>query len=393
MTTPDAPPGPSRRSFLATGGAGLAMLLLGCGDEFDSAAADFDRSVIVVGAGPAGMTAAYHLARAGVDVRVVEAQASYGGRIRHDRDFADFPISLGAEWLHVEPDVLDELVGGDVEVTTELRRYDPTDLAGYYDGELQLFEMGDFADRKFIDSSWLDTFETYVLPTIESVITFNTPIAKVDTSGEGVVLTDAAGDTHEADRVIVTVPLKLLQLGEIEFVPPLPEDRRRAIESADIWSGIKVFVEFTETFWPAFLEGSDGETLDGQRAYYDASYGQRTGESIIGLFAVGAQADSYLSLDDEALIQRVLDELDVVFGDEVASATYVKHLIQRWNDEPFARAAYLADVASSSTSTTLSGPVGDTLYFAGDAYTSFDDWSSVHTAIRSAIEAVTDMVA
>lgn len=387
---------PSRRGLLAAGGAGLALLLFGCGDDGDSndsGDSDFEGSVIVVGAGPAGMTAAYHLVRAGVDVRILEAQASYGGRIRHDRSFADFPISLGAEWLHVEPGVLDELVGDEGTVTTELRAYDPMDLAAYYDGDLTYAEIGAYGDRKFVDSSWLDVFETYILPTIEPSITYDTPIVRVDTSGQTAVLTDADGGVHEADRVVVTVPLKLLQLGQVEFVPPLPAERREAIEAANIWSGIKVFVEFTESFWPTFVEGPDAATSDGQRAYYDASYGQRTGEAIVGLFAVGAQADSYLALDDEALIQRILDELDEVFGDAIASSTYVKHLIQRWNDEPYARAAYLADVADSATSTTLAGPVGDTLFFAGDAYTSFDDWSSVHTAIRSAIEAVEDLLA
>ena len=386
-------PAPSRRHFLAGGAATAALLLFGCGDDDDSGLSTSDETVLIVGAGPAGMTAAYHLVRAGADVRVLEAQPTHGGRTRHDLSFADFPIPLGAEWLHVEPDVIDELVDDPgTTVDIELRNYDPSAPYGYYDGSLVLDEVGEFVDRKFIDSSWLDLFETHIVPTIESTITYETPVSRVDTTGPGVVLTTVDGSEYEADRAIVTVPLKLLQLGEIEFVPPLPADRQDAIAEATIWSGIKVFVEFTETFWPTFLEGPDSATDAGQRLYYDASYGQDSDQAIIGLFAVGAQADSYLALGDDALIDRILDELDTVFGDSVASATYVDHVIQRWNEEPYARAAYLEDDAPTRITRTLAPPIGDTLFFAGDAYTSFDDWSSVHTAIRSAIEAVDAIV-
>ena len=37
---------------------------------------------------------------------------------------------------------------------------------------------------------------------------------------------------------------------------------------------------------------------------------------------------------------------------------------------------------------TMSQSVGASLHFAGASYTSFDDWSSVHTAARSAREVV-----
>lgn len=54
------------------------------------------RSVIVVGAGPAGLSAAHLLVRAGVEVTVLEAAPAYGGRVRRTLDLVDFPIPLGA---------------------------------------------------------------------------------------------------------------------------------------------------------------------------------------------------------------------------------------------------------------------------------------------------------
>lgn len=59
--------------------------------------------IIVIGAGVAGLAAARALARAGKDVRVLEARERVGGRILTARDESlRLPIELGAEFLHGE---------------------------------------------------------------------------------------------------------------------------------------------------------------------------------------------------------------------------------------------------------------------------------------------------
>ena len=152
-----------------------------------------------------------------------------------------------------------------------------------------------------------------------------------------------------------------------------------------------MFVKFPERFSPTFRGFEDSDTRPGQRTYSDAAAHHDTDTHVLGLFAVGNAAEPYQALSGDALRDHVLAELDEVF-DGVASPRYVKHLVQNWNDEPFARAAYLADDESSATSTRLSRPIGGTVYFAGDAYTAFDDWSAVHTAARSAADAVDDLL-
>ena len=56
--------------------------------------------VIVIGAGVAGLSAAYHLKQAGVDAAVLEARDRIGGRVWTDREFADIPVEFGAELIH-----------------------------------------------------------------------------------------------------------------------------------------------------------------------------------------------------------------------------------------------------------------------------------------------------
>ncbi len=56
--------------------------------------------ILVIGAGIAGLSAAYHLKLAGVDATVLEARDRVGGRVWTDREFADIPVEFGAELIH-----------------------------------------------------------------------------------------------------------------------------------------------------------------------------------------------------------------------------------------------------------------------------------------------------
>ena len=57
-------------------------------------------SVLVIGAGIAGLSAAWHLREGGVAATVLEARDRIGGRVWTDRDFAGFPVEFGAELIH-----------------------------------------------------------------------------------------------------------------------------------------------------------------------------------------------------------------------------------------------------------------------------------------------------
>lgn len=399
MTQPNAAVW-NRRSALSLGFASAATILLGCSttdtnattNENDDDLAKIGK-VIVVGAGPAGLATAHLLQQQGVEVEVLEAKPTHGGRTRHDLTFVDFPIPLGAEWVHVEAGVLGEIVNDDaVSVGTKLVAYGEDAQLGWYENGLEFSPLDDLADDlKFAGSGWLDFLDTYIVPGIVDRIRYNTEITAISHDEDGVRLTDAGGAVHSADRAVVTVPLKLLQDRVVEFDPPLETDRLKVIDEAVVWSGLKAFFVFDEAFYPTVVTMPGDETNAGQRLYYDAAYGQDTDFNVLGLFSVGHWAEFYQAMSDDALVAAVLAELDEIF-DGAASRSYVRHVVQDWNADPFARGAYLEDDAPSSISRRLAQPVTDRLYFAGDAYTRFDDWSSVHTATRSAADTVDQLL-
>ena len=87
----------NRREFLTASSAILASGAMGCATT--PASGGRNESIIVVGAGIAGLAAAHNLQTAGYNVTVLEAARRVGGRIYTNRDLG-VPVELGASRIH-----------------------------------------------------------------------------------------------------------------------------------------------------------------------------------------------------------------------------------------------------------------------------------------------------
>jgi monoamine oxidase len=365
----------TRKEFIKICGIlGLSMpfqsSLSSC-DKVDPRVIKFSGKVIIIGAGAGGLSAGYLLQQQGIDFEILEASANHGGRMKINTGFADFPIPLGAEWLETDPSIFAEIVNDSaVQVDVETYPDDP--------------------DRKFVNSSWFNFFETFITPSISNKIVYNSIAQFVDFSGDKVIISTQKGQ-HIADKVIVAVPLKILQNGDINFIPALNQEKLDAINGVNIWEGFKAFFEFSEKFYEDEYVFDISSQSDGQKIYYNAALGQKTSKNILGLFTVGKPARDFISLSGEALKNFILKELDTIYANQ-ASQNYIKHITQNWNNEPFIKSGYMSDYADWRLVKKLGESVANKVYFAGGAYTNGEDWVSVHTAAKSAKSAVEEIL-
>lgn len=352
----------------------------------------FEGKIIIIGAGAAGLTAGHLLSQMGVEFELLEASSQYGGRMKTSTDFVDFPIPLGAEWLHVETDVFSELVNdSSVNISTETKGYDLENDFGFREQErISVEEAGFGIDRKFVNATWLSFFEAYIVPSLSGRITYNAVVQSINYSNDSITV-KTQDQEYQADKVLLTVPLKMLQKGAIEFSPQLPNNKQNAIDEATVWDGFKAFIQFSEKFYPAFTDFVITPEEAGQKLYYDAAYGQKSNQHVLGLFSVGTGAQPYLDLNATELKDYMLSELDALY-EGAASQYYLKHTFQNWNKEPYIEGAYCYDYEKWTRVRTLGNDVDKKLFFAGEAYTNGMDWGSVHAAGRAAAKMVEEMV-
>lgn len=337
----------------------------------DLSSREFNGKVIIIGAGAGGLSAGYLLQQLGIEFEILEASEAYGGRMKIDSNFADFPIPLGAEWLETETDIFQEMVN------------DPTVQA-------KVETVVDEPDRKFVDYSWYHFFEEYIVPSISDKTSFNTIVQSIDYSEEQ-VLVETPNGNYSADKVIVCVPLKMLQQKAIIFSPELPDYKLEAIQNTVIWSGFKAFFEFSTPFYDEEFVFEINPETEGEKIYYNAAFGQNTSKNILGLFVVGSPAEDYTRRSGENLKNFILTELDQIYAKQ-ASPGYIKHITQNWNDEPFIQSGYMSDYADWRTVRDLGKSVADKIYFAGGAYTDGEDWVSVQAAARSAKNTIKELI-
>ena len=351
----------------------------------------FDGKVIIVGAGAAGLAAAKKLEEAGITYQILEATDHYGGRIQKEEDFADFPIDLGAEWIHTEKSILNELIGSsEPEPDVETILYQPTDVYEFdgtnYDKIPVFFMLAFYADYfkeyKFKNITWYDYINENFAEFVKQHIVYNAKVSTIDYSGEQVIVTTANGTEYLADKVISTVSLGVLKSNFISFIPGLPSAQKAAIESVEFLPGLKLFMKFSQKFYPDVISA---ETPTGEKTYYDVAYQKEANDHVLGLLSVGASTEAYYQLgNSQAIVDAVLAELDGIY-DGAASQSYTGEFIMKnWGQEINTLGSW-TDPAEVCPEDLKASPE-DKVYFAGATFGDIFDVENT-TNIRGSVQA------
>ncbi|GAA3888442.1 NAD(P)/FAD-dependent oxidoreductase [Leifsonia kafniensis] len=144
-------------------------------------------------------------------------------------------------------------------------------------------------------------------------VMLSTIVTKIAYTAETVSLRMATGESVNVDRVVVTVPLGVLQAGAIEFSPPLPFAHRGAIAALGMGVLDKIWLRYDTPFWT-----TDAELWnvvgDGVDFPVWVNLQPLTGQPVLmGLTA----ADSALRLakeNDDAVVAAALRSLEPFVG-------------------------------------------------------------------------------
>ena len=336
---------------------------------------DYSGKVIIIGAGASGLAAAKILERNNVDYQIIEATDRYGGRLKKNETLADFPIDIGAEWIHNLPPVLNRLKGkeGD-EVDEELIPYH-LDEAYSWNGKKykevskaernRMFKF--MPEYKFKNSTWYDFVDENFAKEVKHKIIFNAPVTEINYSSDKVQVKTQDGTMYIADKVLVTVSIGVLKSNYIKFEPALNEEKQEAIESIGFLPGFKLVMKFSEKFYPDVI---NCEVETGEKAYYDIAFKKEAQSHILGLLVTGDSAEEYYQLNSNAeIVAAALQELDEIFDGKASEVYTGEYILENWGQHEFTLGTWtLAFESKESIINTLNIPLDKKVYFAGEIY-------------------------
>jgi monoamine oxidase len=435
-----------------------------------------DPDVIIVGAGAAGLRAALDLARAGMQVSILEARDRIGGRIFTKHDLVcNAPVELGAEFVHGCPSEIWDLlrkhklrahelegetwcyqdgalsqcdVFSDVDELLErmddrspdqsfseflekcctgmqdsklqdAREWARSYVIGFHAADPRLISVHSLVkgiradeeidgDRAFRIrggyAALIDVFRKQVHDTGVD-IRLNTLVRSVDWNHGLVEMIgeDVNGSiTTSAPRVLITVPLPVLQDGNVRFSPELPPEKIDALKKLEMGKVIRVTLRFRERFWenvqpPRSAKSRSNLSFLVSHEEWFPTWWTMLPEKLplITGWAPFRHAERLSGRSQDFIADKAMQALSRLLS---ISRKDLESLLEElychdWQNDPFSLGAYsYVKVGGDRAQEALAAPLGTTLYFAGEATDISGHHGTVHGAIASGKRAAREIL-
>ncbi|KAK5602237.1 Lysine-specific histone demethylase 1B [Crenichthys baileyi] len=200
------------------------------------------------------------------------------------------------------------------------------------------------------------------------------PVQAIDYSGDVVKVTSSNGSHWTAQKVLVTVPLTLLQKNIIRFQPPLPERKLKAIHSLGAGIIEKIALQFPNRFWDSKIQGADyfghippsPERRGMFSVFYDLDpQGKRAVlMSIMSGDAVSAVGD----LEENEVVDECMKVLRELFKEQEVPDP-LNYFVTHWNKDVWSQMSYsfVKTGGSGEAYDILAEDVQGKVFFAGEA--------------------------
>jgi len=411
--------------------------------------------VLVLGAGMAGLATGHALLEDDLDVLVLEARDRLGGRVHTDRQFAGFPLELGAEFIHGEraatwrwvdrlglatvhwtklDDSWVRLADGrrltmrearavspalDVTRTWELPEVPPRPLESFGDylrrvgfdrerldyvrrafanaaGESMRF-LDATATLAYLNATDLDGLEDYRIvegygAIVEALgvgldIETRTVVNRVRWGAQGVTVTTDDGREFRGRTAVITLPLGVLQAGDVTFDPPLPAPKRQALAGLGMGPVAKFVYRFAEPLTPDEIQAV--YAAGNPPMWWSPSAPHPTTEAVVWSALVSGDGLVELTrVSEEDALERALEAFRREVGRPGLRPLQAK--LVDWSADPFARGGYSHVRPGHHGARELLAEPTPPLFWAGEATAPEERAATVHGALltgeRAAVE-------
>jgi len=215
----------------------------------------------------------------------------------------------------------------------------------------------------------------------------NAEVEHVAWEAGGVTVRTTDGLAYRGRTAIVTLPLGVLQAGNVTFDPPLPEEKMRALAGLGMGPVVKLVYHFTESLTPEHVMAV--YAAGNPPMWWSASFGQPSDTVVWTALVSGDGAVELLRLDEETALDRGLEALRREVGRPGLKP--LDAMLVDWYGDPFSLGGYShVRPGHRGAREALAAPTPP-LWWAGEATAPEVRAATVHGAILSGERAAVEV--
>ena len=387
-----------KRSAIAVAAAGLSQSQLS-GAVRTIVLSGPAKKVLILGAGMAGLVAAYELTKLGHDVTVLEARTRPGGRVHTLREpFSDgLYAEAGAARIPDNHDLTHRYVK---EFALPLEPFYPSRLNalrfdrgsreevpidGFTDAMTRNYggELGGRPGRWQKIKGGTDLLPKAFAERLGNKIHYGSAVVRIEQDEKQarvVFLNGGQRQTMTADNVLCTIPFSILR--DVEL-PALSAQKRDVIKNTSYDAVARVYLQTRNRNWEE--RGLNGFAFtSGAVEIWQPTWSQPGPRGILMTYARPGEAERITKLKDSERVATTLKQLDGMFGG--LRDSFERGATKCWMEDEWSRGAW-AFVGFDKFLTAIARE--GRIHFAGEHLSPWSSW--MQGALSSSLRAVKEI--